>query len=52
MIDGTINQYLPDDQDLHKLPRQWIINVCYSVLGKPFGQWVMQGVEQRHEKLA
>ena len=23
-----------------KLPRQWIINVAWTIVGQPFGQWV------------
>ena len=28
-----INDYLPEDRDMHKVPRQWLINVVYTVLG-------------------
>ena len=35
-----INEYLPDDRDMHKVPRQWLINVAYTVLCAPFKSWV------------
>ena len=31
-----ISDYLPEDRDMHKVPRQWLINVAYTVLGAPF----------------
>ena len=35
-----INDYLPEDRDMHKVPRQWLINVAYTILGAPFKAWV------------
>ena len=32
----NIAAYMPDDPDLPKTPKQWIINVCATVIGKPF----------------
>ena len=37
---------------MHKLPRQWIINVIYSLCGDDFREWVSQQVKDRNEKLA
>ena len=34
--------YLPDNADLPKIPKQWIVNVCAAVLGDNFRQWVAQ----------
>ena len=31
-----IELYLPDDPDLEKVPKQWIVNVCAAVIGQPF----------------
>ena len=47
-----INDYLPDDRDMHKVPRQWLINVTYTVLGEPFKGWVKTEIENRNEELA
>jgi len=47
-----INPYLPEDRDLHKVPRQWFINVAYTVLGEPFAGWVKSEIENRNEELA
>ena len=47
-----VPQYLPDDRDMHKVPRQWLINVAYTVIGKPFSDWVKEEVATRNEELA
>ena len=31
-----------------KLPKQWIVNVAWTVVGKPFGDWVKQQIETRN----
>ena len=37
---------------MHKVPRQWLINVTYTVLGEPFAGWVKSEIEDRNEELA
>ena len=37
---------------MHKVPRQWLINVAYSVCGSPFAGWVKDEIENRNEELA
>ena len=44
--------YLPEERDMHKLPRQWVINVIYSLCGDNFRQWVSQQVKDRNDRLA
>ena len=36
----NIEHYLPDDIDLPKVPKQWIVNVCAAVGGESFKEWV------------
>jgi hypothetical protein len=43
---------LPDEADLAKLPRQWVINLVNSLVGQPFSSWVGQQIEQRNSVLA
>ena len=45
-----VEQYLPDDQDRHRIPRQWAINVFHSVVGKPFAVWAQNTMQKRNEK--
>ena len=48
----SLKLYLPEEQDMHKLPRQWIINVIYSLCGDGFREWVSEQVKDRNERLA
>ena len=34
-----VEQYLPEAQERPQLPRQWIINVVFTVGGADFGAW-------------
>ena len=34
--------YYPVKQEIRKLPKQWIANVAYSVLGDDFSDWVKE----------
>ena len=34
-----------------KLPRQYVINVIYTIVGQDFREWVNRLVDQRHEEL-
>ena len=47
----NIAAYMPDEPDLPKTPKQWIINVCATVIGKPFKTWVKDQVEERNETM-
>jgi len=49
---GGVTHYLPDDPDLPKIPKQWIVNVCTVVLGDVFRNWVSQQVEERNAQMA
>lgn len=43
--------YLPKERDIPKLPRQWIVYVCHSMIGDEFASWVKLRVDQRIKKL-
>ena len=45
--DKEIVNKLPDDEEIFKLPRDWIIGVCHTVKGKEFVDWVIEHVEAR-----
>ena len=47
-----IESYLPDETDLPKVPKQWIVNVCAAVIGEPFKQWVHEQIEERNALMA
>ena len=47
-----IDQYLPDQPDLQKVPKQWIVNICAAVIGADFKEWVAEQVEERNAVMA
>ena len=50
-INDVMNK-LPDEREILKCPKQWIINIVYTVAGEPFADWVRQKVKDRNEALA
>ena len=38
--------------ELPKTPKQWIANVCATVLEDLFAKWVKAQVDKRHQKVA
>ena len=37
-----VERYLPDEPDLPKVPKKWIIDICAGVIGEPFKEWVSE----------
>ena len=50
--DARVKDHLPDERDIHRLPRQWIINVVYTIVGDSFGTWVSELVKDRNVHVA
>ena len=48
---ANVLPFLPDGKELSKTPKQWIGNVCASVLKNVFTDWIKAQVETRNEKL-
>ena len=43
---------LPSEEiEIDKLPRQYIGNIIYTVVGQAFDDWVQQQIEIRNEKV-
>ena len=40
---------MPDAQEIHKVPKQWLCNVANSILKNIFSDWVKDQVETRNE---
>ena len=49
---NTLVDYLPILKEQVKLPRQFIINVTFAVVGKPFSDWIKAQVEERNRSIA
>jgi len=47
-----VYDYLPDQQEIHKVPKEWICNVVYTVVGAPFHTWVKGVVQERNQAVA
>ena len=39
--------FLPDEPDLPKIPKQWIVDICAAVIGVEFRDWVEDCKEER-----
>ena len=48
---GVMNALPLVEKERNKLPRQYIINVIYTVVGQPFRKWVNDLVDTRHENV-
>ena len=47
-----IFDYVPQDRELLKVPRQWLIDVAFTVIGQPFADWVADMISKRNDELA
>ncbi len=48
----SVDDYLPISKEIPKLPKQWIANVCHTVLKNIFSDWVKSVVAKRNRELA
>ena len=44
-----INRYLPAEEDQDDLPRSWVVNVLFTVLGSKFAKWINKQMEIRNK---
>jgi hypothetical protein len=42
---------LPIMREARKMPRQYVINVVYTIVGAPFSSWVDKLVQERNKNL-
>ena len=43
---------MPEARDVKKVPRQWLYDVAYTIIGKPLADWVDSKITERNDKLA
>ena len=43
--------YYPDAKEVPRLPRQWLCNVAYSLLGDIFSNWVKDKIVDHNQKI-
>ena len=47
-----VAEHLPlEPREVEKLPRAYIANVIYTIVGKPFAEWVEAGISARNAKV-
>ena len=46
-----VELYLPVERELVKLPKQWVINVIYAILGDIFMNWIHERCSERNAKI-
>ena len=44
--------YLPDQRDLHRLPRQFLVNVLHTVIGEPIRLMIKEAIKNRNDLVA
>ena len=44
--------FLPCEKEIYQLPKQYLANITYSVVGEDFSKWIDQKVEERNHKVA
>ena len=49
--ENDIDNYLPDKREIHKISRDFICNVCATVLKNIFTDWVKEQIEDRNEEM-
>ena len=43
-----VADYFPPAKEMPKLPRQWIINVIYTIIGADLERWVADRIDVRN----
>ena len=46
-----IYKFLPIDKEIKRLPKQFIVNIAYSIIGQQFSKWVKERINERNSKL-
>ena len=44
--------YFPDGKEQQKLPKQWVVNVALTLIGKPFNDYIREQITYRNGKVA
>ncbi len=47
-----VEAYLPEAREHAQLPRQWIINIVFTVGGDDFARWAQRQQDWRNQKMA
>ena len=42
---------MPADKDMDRIPRAWVANVIYTIVGQPFRDFVNEQIERRNQTM-
>ena len=48
---AIVLDYIPDLNEIRKVPKQWLINIIYSLVGNQFKAWVREQIEARNSRM-
>ena len=51
MQQPDIGDWFPDMIEIGRLPKEFIGNVAFTIIGKPFGDWLKAQIEARNRKV-
>ena len=49
--DQDMHLYIPDNQEFKKVSREWICNICATVMGTVFTDWLKEQIRDRNEEV-
>ena len=49
---AQVANYLPEERDIHRLPRSFIVNIINTIVKDPFRSWVSDRIKERNEDIA
>ena len=49
---ATLMKHLPDKREIYKLPKQFLVNICYKLIGERFETWIRAKIDERNQKIA
>ena len=45
---ANVHKFLPDENEIKKAPKQWIVNMIYSLVQEDFADWVRRIINTRN----
>ena len=47
-----VAEYLPEERDIHRLPRQFVVNLIYTIVGEGIKSFVTKAIKKRNDQIA
>ena len=49
---SEVAHFLPEERDIHRLPRAFVVNIINTVVKEPFRKWVSERIKERNDTIA